>query len=132
MTGVQLHVTKGDTPAAAEGEALNTQRPLNAELLAMVEQAITDLRERRGSKTPDTEDIDVMRAEYVTWRSSALGCPKPDRGYLMVLSPGVHIVLRTAGSEYSYHASRKGTPFLCESPGTVETPAPDQNYQDPT
>ena len=111
---------------------VDTDKPLDAGLQAMVEQAVADLLERRGSRNSVAADIEVLQAEHVTWRSSALGCPKPDRGYLMVLSPGVRIVLRTAGSEFEYHAARGGTPFLCEPPGTIEEPAPARSVSDPT
>ncbi|MEO1480887.1 MAG: hypothetical protein AAFU77_02195 [Myxococcota bacterium] len=72
--------------------------------------------------------IRVIEAGGVTWRTSAMGCPKPDRAYRMVLTPGVRIRLEAGGVEYAYHASTKGTPFLCEHPGQVETPAPGSNY----
>lgn len=129
---------KGDAPGTLKNtrptspREVDADKPLDAGLQAMVERAVADLLERRGSENPVAADIEVLQAEHVTWRSSALGCPKPDRGYLMVLSPGVRIVLRTAGSEFEYHAARGGTPFLCEPPGTIEEPAPARSVSDPT
>ncbi len=97
---------------------------MDAELKGMVEHAVADLKKRRGPATLADDEIRVLRAERVTWRSAAAGCPLPDRGYLMVLTPGVLIVLRTREAVFEYHATRGGTPFLCEPPATIETPAP--------
>ncbi|MEM8489963.1 MAG: hypothetical protein AAF756_03980 [Pseudomonadota bacterium] len=118
---------KLETPMAAmEAKALDKQ------MRTMVEQASADLVERRGEKNVSPSDVEILYAERVTWRSSAMGCPMPDRGYKMVLTPGVRIVLRIAGKEYEYHGTRRGVPFLCEPPATIETPAPGKSSLDPT
>lgn len=112
--------------------ASNAQLKLDKTMQNMVEQARTDLIGRHKAQPPAVDDVEVVRAEYVTWRSAAMGCPLPDRGYPMVLSPGVLIVLRSGGEEFEYHGSRRGTPFLCEPPGKIETPAPGNSSRDPT
>jgi len=105
-------------------------KALDAGLQAMVERARADLAERQAPET-DADTIELVRAERVTWRSSALGCPLPDRGYPMVLTPGVRIVLRSRGAVFEYHGSRRGTPFLCEPPATIEAPAPVSSVLNP-
>jgi len=127
-----LEPTKAEPAVKAERKVPMTLTQLDPELRPMVEAAIADLRKRQGPRALAAEDIDVLRAERVTWRSNALGCRMPDRGYLMVLSPGVLIELQARGASYEYHGARKGTPFLCEPPGVVETPAPGGNSRDPT
>ena len=119
---------------ASAPEVAVTAQPLDTELQKMVKQALTDLLERQGPESFAADDVEVLVAERVTWRSGAMGCPLPDRGYPMVLRPGVRIVLRAAGADYEYHGSQRGTPFLCEPPGTIETPAPAINTpsSDPT
>ncbi|MEM6484913.1 MAG: hypothetical protein AAF662_08020 [Pseudomonadota bacterium] len=112
--------------AATEANALDKQ------MRTMVEQASADLVERLGEKNLSPGDVEILYAERVVWRSSAMGCPMPDRGYKMVLTPGVRIVLRTAGKDYEFHGSRGGTPFLCEPPASIETPAPGRSSLDPT
>ena len=71
----------------------------------------------------DESAVQLISAEKVNWRSSAMGCPQPDMGYLQVIKPGVLIRLRTNGVDYRYHGSRSGDPFLCAAPGVPEEPA---------
>ncbi len=97
------------------------------QLQSLVDAATADLRKRVGDA-----DIKVVRAARVTWRSAALGCPQPDRGYPQVLTPGALVILRTGGSDYEYHSTPTGPPFLCEPPGRIETPAPGGSSRDPT
>jgi hypothetical protein len=73
----------------------------------------------------DESMVQVLFAKKVNWRSSAMGCPQPDMGYLQVITPGILIRLRTNGVDYRYHGSRSGEPFLCAAPGVPEEPAAD-------
>jgi hypothetical protein len=57
--------------------------------------------------------IMVSGATPVSWRSGALGCPKPGMNYTDVLVPGIWIVLRVDKVIYRYHASSGGQPFYC-------------------
>lgn len=104
---------------------------LDGKLQSMVDVAVADLLKRRDGELTQA-DIQTLVAQRVTWRTAALGCPQPDRGYMMVLTPGVRILLQAAGNHYEYHATPSGTPFLCEPPATIETPAPANNSSDPT
>ena len=108
-----------------------TDRQVDASLVEFVDMARADLEQRLSEQGLDTE-IHVLRAERVTWRSGALGCPMPDRGYTMALVPGVLIQLRAAGRLWQYHSSERVDPFLCEPPGEIESPAPRNDSRDPT
>jgi hypothetical protein len=108
------------------------QAELDSTLQALVDVARADLIQRLEHQQLDAQNITMVRAERVTWRSAALGCAQPDRGYQMVLAPGVLIQLRAAGTSYEYHSSLRGPPFLCEPPGRIETPAPGNHSLDPT
>ncbi len=108
------------------------QAELDSTLQALVDDARADLVQRLERQQLDAQNVAMLRAERVTWRSAALGCPLPDRGYKMVLTPGVLIRLRAAGTTYEYHSTFRGPPFLCEPPGRIETPAPGGHSQDPT
>jgi hypothetical protein len=113
------------------------QAELDPTLQALVADARADLIQRLERQQLDAQNIMaqniiIVRAERVTWRSAALGCPLPDRRYKMVLVPGVLILLRAAGTSYEYHSTLRGPPFLCEPPGRIETPAPGNHSQDPT
>ena len=63
----------------------------------------------------DPAAIALISDEEVEWPSSALGCPKPDRMYLTVITPGFRVVIEQGGQRYAYHAGRDGAFFLCES-----------------
>jgi hypothetical protein len=112
--------------------SMPTGGAVDSGLQSLVDMARSDLASRLVQQGLPTEDISALRAERVTWRSDALGCPQPDRGYKMVLTPGVRILLRANGIDYAYHSRLQGPPFLCEPPGRIETPAPGGHSQDPT
>ena len=99
-------------------------------LQRLVEAATADLVDRFAKQKSDPGEVKVLQADHVTWRSSAAGCPQPDRGYMTVLTPGVLIRLRAAGAVYEYHSTLRGPPFLCEPPGKIETPAPGNSSLD--
>jgi hypothetical protein len=90
---------------------------MNAE--EQVEFAVIDLTERINI---DRQQISNSGVEYVTWRSSATGCPKPGNNYMQSLVPGVLIRLEAAGKTYRYHASANGQPFYCPAE-LAESPA---------
>jgi hypothetical protein len=123
--------------AAEQSTAPEEKRPLpekskTPNLERLVEMATADLVDRLEKQKIDQAEVKVLQADHVTWRSAAVGCPQPDRGYMMVLTPGVLIRLRAAGAVYEYHSTLRGPPFLCEPPGKVETPAPADASLDPT
>jgi hypothetical protein len=67
--------------------------------------------------------VDVVR---VVWRDGSLGCPKPGVMYTQALVEGLRIRLRAGGVIYHYHSSKRGQPFLCESPSLQGSlPGPD-------
>lgn len=110
-------------------------KPLNnrdALLQKLVAGATDDLVARLASSSIKTGMVEVLEARHVTWRSSAVGCPMPDRGYTMVLTPGALIRLRVGAEIFQYHSTPRGPAFLCEPPGTIETPAPGGHSQDRT
>lgn len=61
----------------------------------------------------DMDTISLSGATSVTWRSGALGCPKPGASYTEALVPGIWIMLRVGNKAYRYHAIPGGQPFYC-------------------
>ncbi len=59
------------------------------------------------------DEIKVSGATPVSWRSGALGCPKPGMSYTDALVPGIWIVLRVDQTTYRYHGKSGGQPFYC-------------------
>lgn len=68
--------------------------------------------------------ITVIHAEAVTWRDGSLGCPQPGMAYTEALVPGYWVMLLAAGQELDYHASDRGSFFLCDSPLPRQEPLP--------
>lgn len=98
------------SPTTAPEEETTMQNPSNNPL---VEQAIADLA---GRLNIDAGEIEVVSIEEVTWPDAALGCPQPGMVYAQMLQDGVRIMLGAGGTEYDYHSSADGPPFLCENP----------------
>ncbi len=65
------------------------------------------------------DELEVIKAESITWNDGSLGCPKPGQNYTQALVPGYWIILLRGNEEYDYRASEQGYFFLCELPGTV-------------
>jgi hypothetical protein len=59
------------------------------------------------------KDIEVVSITPREWRDSSLGCPKPDRGYMQVISQGHLAVLSHAGQTYNVHIAGKRA-FVCQ------------------
>lgn len=68
----------------------------------------------------DPADIEVLRAERVTWSDGSLGCPAPDRMYTQALVPGYRVLLRISGQVLDYHAAANGPPVLCPPERALE------------
>lgn len=139
---IAFSVASCSLPNGAADEALELPAPnedkralpdisKNSTLRALVDAAAIDLIGRL-EKPIEVSEIKTLQAEQVMWRSSAVGCPQPDRAYKMVLTPGVLIRLHALGEVYEYHSTLRGPPFICEPPARIETPAPRNSALDAT
>jgi hypothetical protein len=72
-----------------------------------------DVAERTGV---DFAEINVVRAQAVTWPDPSLGCPEPGMVYPQVIVDGYWLVLEVDGTEYDYRGSGVGEFILCEIP----------------
>lgn len=68
----------------------------------------------------DPAEIEIIKAEYVVWRDSALGCPRPGTQAMQVLTNGARAKLLVGKRDYWYHSGQNRPPFLCETPSPVE------------
>lgn len=93
-----------------EGNAMTENDPDRLGLEEAVEAARKDMAGRTGVAP---EEIEVARAQTVTWSNGALGCPEGDMMYTQALVDGYFILLRAGGEEAAYHAGRDGKPFHC-------------------
>ena len=116
----ELSVQPGPTIAgevATGTKATGGEISLGPGLQRLADMAMKDL----GAKLSlEPTDIIVMQADYVTWRDSGLGCPRPGYQYMQVLTNGSRIMLGANKQVYQYHSGGSRPPFFCEKP------APDQ------
>ena len=123
----------GDPPAGGSNESmpdelkLESIPPVHADVDAapqsgelpgpalqpLVDKAVADLSTRLGI---DASKIEILGAEFVTWRDSALGCPEPGNEYMQVLTKGSRIRLQANGQVFQYHGGGNREPFLCRKP----------------
>ena len=61
----------------------------------------------------DPSAVSIVSSGPVTWRSGALGCPKPGMMYTQALVPGFQVILQAGKTTYHYHAKAGGQPFYC-------------------
>jgi len=95
-------------------ERVPQQQPthVSGEVPESVLQAIKeDLTERIKIAA---SDLQIVKAEALTWNDGSLGCPKPGEMYTQALVPGYWVILEHAGKQYDYRASERGYFFLCE------------------
>jgi len=83
----------------------------------MLDAVKEDLAERLGASV---DELEVIKAESITWNDGSLGCPKPGQNYTQALVPGYWIILVRGDEEYDYRASERGYFFLCELPRTLK------------
>ena len=86
-------------------------------LQRLVDLAIPDLATKLKV---DESTIELVEAQYVTWRDGSAGCPKPGMQYMQVLTNGARIVLRADGTIYHYHSGGNRPPSYCAKPSSIE------------
>jgi hypothetical protein len=67
-------------------------------------------------------DVEVVRAEAVTWPDGSLGCPEPGIVYTQALVPGYWVVVEADERQLDYRAGRRGSFLLCEDTTTAAPP----------
>ncbi len=68
----------------------------------------------------DEKLVQVVEANYVTWRDGSIGCPQPSERYPQVLKHGVRLKLRAEFKTYHYHSGGKRPLFYCRTPSSIE------------
>lgn len=86
--------------------------PTTEPLIEMTRLAKADLVSRLAV---EEADIEVLKAEEITWSDGSLGCPKPGVSYTQALVDGFQVILFADGRAYDYHAGSDAKPFICSS-----------------
>ena len=87
-----------------------TSVPVPMNLNGQIAFAKTDLAQRLDIPPGS---VKLSGARQVTWRSGALGCPKPGMNYTEALVPGSVIYLQVDNVVHAYHAKVSSEPFYC-------------------
>ena len=82
-----------------------------ADVLAAI---LGDAADRTG--VPEA-DIEVVRADAMTWSDGSLDCPEPGMLYTQALVDGFQVVLNADGEELDYRVVQGGSFRLCETGG---------------
>jgi hypothetical protein len=64
----------------------------------------------------ETDAVEIVVAEAVTWNDGSIGCPEPGMMYTQALVPGYRVVLEVDGQQLSFHATESGDFRLCKNP----------------
>ena len=96
------------TDAKNNHEAVQNRKKISPK--EQIDFSKQDLAERLGISI---DAVSVSGATPVTWRSGALGCPKPGMSYTQALVPGIWLLLKAHNVVYRYHAVPGGLPFYC-------------------
>ena len=75
-----------------------------------LQYAIQDLSSRHNL---EKSEITLLKKTSMTWRSGALGCPRPNTQYTQALVPGMLYELLINEKIYRYHAKTNEMPFYC-------------------
>ena len=71
--------------------------------------------------------IQVVKAESVTWSDGSLGCPRLGMLYTQALVPGYRLQLRVGSEIWNYHGSERGALALCPAGQAQEPVANSRN-----
>lgn len=104
--GPESTLADSEQPSLSEQKILVAPMNLNTQ----VELSKKDLAQRLDVPP---ESVMLSGARQVTWRSGALGCPKPGMSYTEALVPGAQIFLQVDNMIHAYHAKFGGEPFYC-------------------
>lgn len=97
----------GNTPEAVAPELYSGEVPAD-----LFETILDDLLSRTGR---DRAEIEVIKAEAVTWPDGSIGCPQPDMMYTQALVDGYQVIFASNGQAYDYHLSQSGFFVLCQN-----------------
>ena len=103
------------TPVASQPAPVDTAvMSIDPAVADIVSLAVADLA---GRLQIDEGQIEVIKAEQVTWPDGSIGCPQPGVMYTMALVEGAQVILAVDNRSrvFDYHAGSDGQPFLCPS-----------------
>lgn len=104
------------TPGATEMPN-DTEPPAVEVPQAILDQILDDAADRTGVPR---DELQIERAEAVTWSDGSLGCPEPDQFYIQVLVDGYWVEVGAGDEVLDYRGS--GQDFRLCPPGQGQPP----------
>ena len=99
-----------DVPTSPSGTA--TELPTGEVPQSLFDAVLDDVLAVTGG---DRVDVEVVKAEAITWNDGAMGCPQPDVMYTQALVPGYQVIFSVGGKTFDYHLADSGSFLLCEN-----------------
>lgn len=107
----------GTEPPRAEETSVRPSPPSSSGAgetpTGVVAVSVADLSATLGV---ESDEVEVVSVEEVTWRDGSRGCAKPGEMYTQALVDGSRITLRAEGRTYEYHAGGSQPPSRCDKP----------------
>ncbi len=104
------------TAAHGQQETVPVERAAPGNLDSVVDTALAHAAATTGLSA---DELELVRAESVTWPDGSLGCPRPDVVYTQAPVPGYRVQVRAQQRLLNYHADAKGYVIFC--PGALGT-----------
>lgn len=104
-----------ETSAAKDIQNTMPEKNLPTDSMTPEKQIAFSKGDLAKHRSIEPDSITVAEIRQVTWRSGALGCPKPDMNYSQALVQGFLIQLKVDDEIIAYHAKKDGIPFHCPS-----------------
>lgn len=79
------------------------------------EDMLTKVKNDLSSKLGH-DNMELVRAQAVTWSDGSMGCPNPGMMYTQMLISGYHVILKADGKNWDYRLNQKGGFRLCKNP----------------
>lgn len=101
-------VSAPESVASDEGEPVTGEVPPD-----VLDAIVADAARQTGI---GEDEIEVLRAESITWNDGSLGCPEPGMMYTQALVDGYRVVVDADGRELDYRVDSSGGFRICDSP----------------
>lgn len=92
---------------------------------AVIKTARAALLQFLQKENPDLlkDEPVLLSARHVVWNDSSLGCPKPGRAYMQVLTPGYQVNFQVGDKKFEVHTDCRGNREVINTPKIRNTPA---------
>jgi hypothetical protein len=127
LAWVALAACGGSVPGSSDADVADAAARVKGgfESLAAPSQALSTQTAATGAARDEAaralgvppEQVRVETVESVQWRDASLGCAEPGKTFAQVLTPGLRIVVSSAGQRREVHVDGDGgRAVVCQNP----------------